>query len=80
MQQHGWAWRFQNVSEISQTQKGNTAKYHLYVESKKYNNLVNITKKKQIHRLRERTSGHQWEKDRGWQHRGRGLRGTKYDV
>ena len=30
---------------------------HLYVESKKYNKLVNITKKKQAHR--EQTSGYQ---------------------
>jgi len=27
--------------------------YHLYVESKRYNKLVNITKKKQPHRYRE---------------------------
>ena len=31
---------------------------HLYVESKKYNKLVNITKK-QTHRYREQTSGYQ---------------------
>ena len=31
-----------------------------YVESKKYNKLVNITKKKQSHRYREQTSGYQW--------------------
>ena len=34
------------LSEISQT-KTNTIWYHLYVESKKYNKLVNITKKQQ---------------------------------
>ena len=28
---------------------------------KKYNKLVNITKKKQAHRHREQTSGYQWE-------------------
>ena len=33
--------------------------YHLYVESKKYNKLVNITKKKQTHRYREQTGGYQ---------------------
>ena len=33
------------LSEISQTEKANTSWYHLYVESKKYNKLVNITKK-----------------------------------
>ena len=32
------------LSEISQ-RKTNTVWYHLYVESKKYNTLVNITKK-----------------------------------
>ena len=34
--------------------------YHLYMESKKYNKLVNKTKKKQTHRYREQTSGYQW--------------------
>ena len=40
------------LSEISQT-KTNTVWYHLYVESKKYTKIVNITKKKQTHRYRE---------------------------
>ena len=35
------------LNELSQTEKD---KYQLYVESKKYNKLVNITKKKQTHR------------------------------
>ena len=35
------------LSEASQT---NTVCYHSYVESKKYNKLVNITKEKQTHR------------------------------
>ena len=43
------------LSAISQI-KTNTVWYHLYVESKKYNKLVNITKK-QTHR--EQTSGYQ---------------------
>ena len=30
------------------------------MESKKYNELVNITKKKQTHRFGEQTSGYQW--------------------
>ena len=30
----------------------------VHVESKQYNKLVNITKKKQIHRSREQTNGH----------------------
>lgn len=34
--------------------------YHLHVESKKYNELVNITKKKQSHRYREQNSGYQF--------------------
>ena len=42
------------LSEVSQT---NTVCYHSYVESKKYNKLVNITKKKQTHRYREQTNG-----------------------
>ena len=40
------------ISEISLfvQRKTNTVLYHLYVESKKYNKLVNITKEKQTHR------------------------------
>ena len=30
------------------------------MEAKKYNRLMNITKKKQTHRHREQTSDHQW--------------------
>ena len=53
------------LSEISQ-RKINTVWYHLYVESKKYNKVVNITKKKQIHRYREQTTGYHWgEGERG---------------
>ena len=33
------------LNEISQT-KSNTVRYHLQVESEKYNKLVNIAKKK----------------------------------
>ena len=32
---------------------------------KKYNKLVNITKKQQTHRYREQTSGYQWGEGRG---------------
>ena len=32
----------------------------LYVQSKKYKKLANITKKKQTHRDREQTSGYWW--------------------
>ena len=42
------------LSEISQS-KTNTVYYHLHVESKKYNKLVNIIKKKQTHRYGEQT-------------------------
>ena len=34
------------------------------MESKKYNKVVNITKKKQTHSYREQTSGYQWGKGR----------------
>ena len=50
----------------------------LGVESKKYNKLVNKTKKKQTHRYREQTSGYQWGEGRGGRIRGRELRGTNY--
>ena len=47
------------LSEISQRMT-NTISYHLYAESKKYDKLINITKKKQTHRYREQNSGYQW--------------------
>ena len=55
------------LSEISQTEKDKYCiSYHLHAESKKYNKVVNITKKKQTHRYREPTSGYQWgEESRG---------------
>ena len=52
------------LSEINQ-RKSNTIPYYLYVESKKYNKLVNKTKKKHTHREREQTSIYQWAKGRG---------------
>ena len=43
-----------------------------YVELKKYDKLVNKTKKKQTHRYREQTSGYQWGDGSGeGQYRGR---------
>ena len=33
------------------------------MEPKKYNKLVTITKKKQIHNSREQTSGYQWVRE-----------------
>ena len=35
------------------------------MEPKKYNKLVTITKKKQIHNSKEQTSGYQWGEGRG---------------
>ena len=46
-----------------------------HLESKKYNRLVNKSKKKQIHRYREQTSGYQWGEGEG-QHRGGGEKGV----
>ena len=49
------------------------------MESKKYNKLVNITKKKQTHKYREQTRGYQWgERRKEGQDKGRGLRGANY--
>ena len=42
------------LRETSQ-RKTNTVQYHLYVESRKYNKLVNTREKKQTHRYREQT-------------------------
>ena len=39
---------------------------------KKYNKLVNITKKKLTHRYREESSGYQWELGKGDTEVGRG--------
>ena len=52
------------LSEINQRET-NTVWYHLYVEPKKYNKLVNITKQKQTHRFWEQISGYQWGCGRG---------------
>ena len=47
--------------------------------SKKYNKLVNKTKKRQTHR--EQTSGYHWEEGRReGQYKGRRLRDTNYEV
>ena len=61
--------------------KINTVWYHLYVESKNYNKLVNVTKKKQTHWYREWASGYPWGDGSGdGQYRDRGWRGTNYLV
>ena len=41
----------------------NTVSFHFFVESKKYNKLVNITKKKQTHRYNEQTSGYHGKRE-----------------
>ena len=46
------------LSKIHQ-RNTNTVWYHLHMESKKYNKLVNISKKKQTHVYGEQTSGYQ---------------------
>ena len=67
------------LSEISQTEKEKYCIVSLYMESKKYNKLVNITKKEQTHRYGEQTSGYQQGEGRGKrQYRGKRLRGTNY--
>ena len=49
------------------------------MESKKYNKLENITKKKQTHRYREQTSGYQWGEGRKEeQQRGGGVGDINY--
>ena len=53
------------LSESSQIEKDNIVWYHLHVESEKYNQLENITRKKQIHRYREQTNNFQWGEEEG---------------
>ena len=55
LQQHGWIWSV--LCEVIRGKKTNIV-YYLYVKSKKYSKLVNITKKKLTHRCREQTSGY----------------------
>ena len=68
------------LNEISWT-KTHTVWSHLHGASKKYNELVNVSEKKQSHAYREAASGYQWgegrERDCG---RGRGIRGTHYYI
>ena len=53
----------------------------LYVESKNYNELVNITKKKQTHRYRGKTYGYQrGERGKEGQIRSIGLTDTNYCI
>ena len=64
------------LSEIS-WRATNTVYYHLYVKSKKYNKLVNITKKKQTNRYREQINGYQQGQGK---YRGGGVGDTNYWV
>ena len=51
------------------------------MESKKYNKLVNVTKKKQTHSYKEQSSSYQRGERRGeGQNRGRGESDTNYDA
>ena len=53
-----WYYLVKKVRQI----KMNTVGYPLHVKSKKYNKLVNIIQKNQIHRYREQTSGYPVER------------------
>ena len=54
-----------SLSEISQT-KTNTIWYLLPIEYKKYNKLMNITKKKQITDIENKLVITSWGEGRGW--------------
>ena len=69
------------LSVISQTEKDKPLCYHLYVESKKIRQRMNITKQKETLRYKVQTSGYQWSSGREEkQDRGRRLRGTDYYI
>ena len=69
------------LSEISQTEEGRYCIISLICEIPKCNKLVNIRKKKQTHRYGGQTNAYQWGEGIGeGQYRGRGLRGTNYQV
>ena len=52
------------LSGVSQ-RKTNSVGHHLYVESKKYNKVVNLTKKKQIYRYGEQLAVTRGEREIG---------------
>ena len=65
---------------LSETRQRKTSvRYHWHVESKKYNKLVNMTKKKQARACREQTRDNQWW-GKGYQDKNKGgpIRGTNY--
>ena len=65
------------LSQLSQTENDNTVWYDLYMESKKHNKLVTITKKNQVHMYRGQICGYQWgERSEEGHYRGRRLRST----
>ena len=68
------------LGEISQ-KKRNTVCFDLYVESKKWNKWMNITKEKQTYRYREQTSGYRRGDETG-EEQGKYMewRGTNYYV
>ena len=51
--QHGWTWRVLCLVKSVRQRKTNTVSFHLYVEFKKQNKLINIAKQKQTQRYRE---------------------------
>ena len=77
LQQHGWTWGAL-LSEIRQRERQILYDTSLLCGTpQKYNRIVNITKKKQTHRYKERTGGYHWGKERRKRkERGRGLQGT----
>ena len=67
------------LSEISQTEKDKYCVISHMWNLKKYNKLVNKTKKKQTHIHREQTRGYQCgDASCGGQHGGSAVRGTNY--
>ena len=53
------------ISEISQIEKGNAVWYHLHVESKKYNTLVNIAKKSRLTDIGNKLVATSWGEEVG---------------
>ena len=69
------------LGEMSDKERQNLVYCDLYMEHKKQNKQINITKQKQTHRYREQTTGYPWgERGGEGQDRGRGLKDTNYCV
>ena len=58
------AFRGYYVNEIKPTEKDKTP-HGITCTWNLENELVNITKRRQTHRYREQTGGHQWEREEG---------------